>query len=343
MYESSSFYRVPSSSKLLRVGVCGDDKAFRELVKGCCTGIASSFVSSGNTATVAVPPSSHVMRRALISWSSNHVEHHLEGGAVPIPLWSLMSGEACELDVFKVDWQNGAQMDLTRCNALVVLHSTERTEEAARDLEQMLASAAPEVPVVICGCMPLQKVQLGELGLSSVYHSFSSIHQHLAERNPSVYALEFACPSIWGQGFSVLYKSQMAALYKKAHLSTPEFRYAIENIFTQCDQSGRDIWNREAVDTFWRRLYGRSISEAEFVEFMLSIREVSSGGSGGSTPGMTEMTGTTASILTRAELLLWLQRMADTGKADFVWMALRAFGFDGGLHRTGGQLLKQTR
>jgi hypothetical protein len=308
----------------------GDKKTVRELVKGCCVGMAASFVASGNSATVATPPPSHSIRKALISWSSNHVEQHLtENEAVPIPLWSTMSGEACELDVFHLDWRSAGEMDLTRCNVLLMLHSTASKDSAGSDLEDMLAecaSAAPEVPVVICGCIPLQKAQLGELGLSSVYHSFSSVHEQLAKRNQAVYALEYSCPSIWGQGFSVLYKSQMAVLYKKAALSTPEFTYAVENIFAQCDVPGSSIWDREAVNIFWKRLYGRGIGDTEFDELMAMTKAVSEcdGSAQCAAPG----------VLTSKALLAWLHHMAGSGKADFVWMALRAFGYDGAFHNT---------
>ena len=33
--------------------------------------------------------------------------------------------------------------------------------------------------------------------------------------------------------------------------------------------------------------------------------------------------------ITEEEMRWWLEYMAATGRADFVWMALRAFGFDG--------------
>ena len=36
-----------------------------------------------------------------------------------------------------------------------------------------------------------------------------------------------------------------------------------------------------------------------------------------------------APAITEEEMRWWLEYMAATGRADFVWMALRAFGFDG--------------
>ena len=317
---------------------------------------------SSSAAAGRSDPEGHDWRhRALHAWAAGMARWHLarhsdtSSPGVPVPVWHAMTAERVELDMAWPggpgsitrgegggsvgsggtgtgsaggggEHRGGGGFGLERCNVVVLLHPTEDRPATTRALDATLAALPPTLPVVLCGVVKPSAVAQGDFGLTSVHGRWAATHAELAQAHPRVYACDYACPEAPGQGFHLLYKAQMAALYPKDRLlpapghAGSALDLAAGRIFEQCDLAGDGVWCSADVDAFFLAVYGRPATQPEW-EALIAQATGSTGA------------GAEDGVLTPAQLREWLERLAGVGKSDVAWAILRAFGFDGRLER----------
>mmetsp|Transcript_18294 Transcript_18294/g.21963 ORF Transcript_18294/g.21963 Transcript_18294/m.21963 type:complete len:350 (-) Transcript_18294:211-1260(-) len=331
LYESSRLYRVPSNHTIMRVALLqeangsvpqenhdGHDSTVRQLLSNCIAGMGVSYTEVGDASGVSIPTCHSSLQNLAKGLAQSHVNSSLYSSTsgVPVPVWPLLSHELSELDVVWATNEDSA-VNLERCNAAVVLHSVSHRHDTVKALHHTLSLLPPSLPVVLAAQVPLATLMQGTYGMKSVYGEWREVHTALAAQHPAVYALDYVCPEVWGQGFHLLYKAQSSALYRKPVLAS-NLPAIVDAIFAACDVACDGVWCRRDIDTLWYQVYHRSCSEEEFS----ALQGTKRGGDAGVDGRMTKL-----------DVLEWMSAMLDSGRSDCCWAIVRAFGFDGQLSR----------